>query len=92
MSKLSDKTTIYLDPGVKKSVRYYALRDERSLSAIINDKLVDYLEDMTDGVEVEKRRNEPAIPFEQVVRELGLDIDEIRNSAQKERAKRAKKA
>ena len=44
----SEKTTIYLDPKVKKSVQYYALRDDSSLSKIINDRLSDYLEDMAD--------------------------------------------
>lgn len=87
IKKTNEKTTVYLDPKVKKSVQYYALRDNQSLSAIINEKLFEYLEDMADIAALEESRKDGGdfIPFEQVVKELGLDIDEIRRKAQAER-------
>jgi hypothetical protein len=96
MSKLTTKstngrTTIYLDPKIKKSVQYYALRDDSSLSQIINDKLYEYLEDMSDLAEIERIKDEPTVAFEDVVKELGLDLNEIRRKTEKERRKTAKK-
>jgi hypothetical protein len=87
------KTTIYLDPKIKKSVQYYALRDSSSLSAIINNKLYEYLEDMADAVALENERNNDNdyISFENIVEDLGLDLNEIRNKAQAERQKTVKK-
>lgn len=94
MSQLTDKTTIYLDARIKKSAQYYALRDNLSLSQIINDQLVEYLEDMADVVAVDEARAEikqvGTIPFEQVVKDLGLDINEIRRTARSQRQKTAK--
>ena len=82
----NEKTTIYIDPGVKKSVRYYALRDNSSLSKIINEKLFEYLEEQADIAMYEQAKAEhgkdpTTFKFEDVVKELGLDIEEIRNRA-----------
>ncbi|MEI9913564.1 MAG: DUF6290 family protein [Candidatus Saccharibacteria bacterium] len=91
MKAVNEKTTIYLDPKIKKSVRYYALRDDRSLSSIINEKLFEYLEDMADIAALEEARNssEDYISFDQLVDDLGLDINAIRSKAQIERQKAA---
>jgi|GEM_PF-709302 len=93
MKTINEKTTIYLDPKIKKSVQYYALRDARSLSAIINEKLFEYLEDMADNAALEDARNsnDEYESFEKFVDELGLDFNEIRNKAQIEHQKTAKK-
>jgi len=87
----NEKTTIYLDPKLKKSVQYYALRDDRSLSDIINQKLFEYLEDMADLAAIKDAKDEPTVPFNQVLKELGLDLNEIRHRIKKERPKAAKK-
>jgi predicted DNA-binding protein len=89
MKTINEKTTIYLDPKIKKSVQYYALRDARSLSAIINDRLIEYLEDMADISALEETRNskDEYVPFEKFVQELGIDFDEIRSKAQIEHQK-----
>ncbi len=80
----NEKTTIYLDPKVKKSVQYYALRDDSSLSKIINDKLYEYLEDMADIAALEEANNdnEMPIPLDQAIKELGFDINELHRRAQ----------
>jgi len=91
MKSINEKTTIYLDPKVKKSVQYYALRNASSLSAIINEKLFEYLEDMADisALEVARDSKDDFEPFEKFVKELGIDFDEIRSKAQIERKKTA---
>ncbi len=89
----NEKTTIYLDPRVKKSVRYYAVRDDKSLSEIINERLFEYLEDQEDIRAIEEARANPEeyVSFDEVVKDLGLDIDVIRNRATAEHKKTAKK-
>jgi predicted DNA-binding protein len=94
MKASNEKTTIYLNPKIKKSVQYYALRDSSSLSAIINEKLYEYLEDMADIAALEEARNngEDMLSIEQVIKELGLDSDKVRSKAQKKRRQAVKKA
>lgn len=77
----NEKTTVYLDPRVKKSVRYYAVRDDKSLSEIINERLFEYLEDQDDIADAEKARNDgvPAASFEEALKELGISLDEIQS-------------
>lgn len=93
MKTINEKTTIYLNPKIKKSVQYYALRDASSLSAIINEKLFEYLEDMADGAALEEARNdgEDFVSIEEAIKELGLDINEVQSKAQKERHQTTKK-
>lgn len=94
MKTTNEKTTIYLDPKIKKSVQYYAVRDDKSLSAIINGKLADYLEDMADITALDEARsgNDDYLSFEKMVSELGLDINEIRSKAQLERQEATKES
>ena len=79
MSNLSQKTTIYLNPYVKKFMQHKAVAEGRSVSEIINEIFEDMLEDLEDIKEVEKRRNEPSVPFEEVLKELGLTYDDLRS-------------
>lgn len=79
MSSLSDKTTIYLNPTVKKFLQHKAVAESRSVSEIINEEFADMLEDLEDLKEVEKRRNEPSVPFEVVLKDLGLTYDDLRH-------------
>jgi hypothetical protein len=78
MSNLSQKTTIYLNPYVKKFIQHKAVAEGRSVSEIINENFEDMLEDLDDIKEVEKRQSEPSIPFEEVLKELGLTHDNFR--------------
>ena len=82
MKNLVDRTTVYLNPKIKKGVRYYALRDDKSLSQIINERLLEYLEDQEDIAEAEKVRNdgEKTISFDDALKHLGITLDDIRNS------------
>ena len=79
MSQLSEKTTIYLNPYVKKFIQHKAVAEGRSVSEVINENFEDMLEDLEDIKEVEKRRDEPSVPFEEVLKELGLTYDDLRS-------------
>ncbi len=79
MSKLSEKTTIYLNPFVKKFIKHKAIAENRSVSDVINEQFADMVEDLDDIKEIEKRRGEPTVPFEVVLRELGLTYEQLRS-------------
>lgn len=79
MSNLTQKTTIYLEPNVKKFLQHKAIAENRSLSDVINEQFADMLEDLSDIKEVEKRRGEETVPFETVLQELGLTYDQLRS-------------
>ena len=78
MSNLSEKTTIYLDPIVKKFLQHKAIAESRSLSDVINEQFADMLEDLHDIKEIENRRGEQIVPFEKVLKDLGLTYDQLR--------------
>jgi hypothetical protein len=79
MSNLTDKTTIYLNPVVKKFLQHKAVAENRSVSEIVNEEFADMLEDLEDIKLIEERRNEPTIPFEAVLQDLGLSYDDLRS-------------
>jgi hypothetical protein len=79
MSKLNAKTTIYLDPSVKKFLKHKAVTESSSLSEIINGQFEDMLEDLDDLNEIKKRRNEETVPFETVLKELGLTSEHLQS-------------
>lgn len=70
MSKLSERTTVYLNPYVKKFLQFRAVQEDRSVSELVNDRFADMLEDFEDLKEVERRKNEPIIEWEIVKSEL----------------------
>lgn len=79
MSKLTARTTIYLDPHVKKYLKHLAVAKNRSLSEIINNEAVELLEDFEDIQEIERRKGEPTVPFEVLLKDFGLQPDDLRN-------------
>ena len=79
MSNLSEKTTIYLNPNVKKFIRHKAVAEDRSVSDVINDQFAEMLEDLDDIKEIRKRRGEPSIPFEDALKELGITYEQLRS-------------
>jgi hypothetical protein len=79
MSELNARTTIYLNPTVKKFIQHKAVEEGRSVSDIINDQFADMVEDLEDIEEIEKRRKEPTLPFEIVMKELGITYDQLRS-------------
>jgi len=73
-NKKTKRTTVYLEPGLLKVMRYQALINETSVSEMINDAIRNQItEDAEDIADIEARKNEPLIPFEEVVKRLKLD-------------------
>lgn len=79
MTTLTAKTTLYLNPQVKKFIQHKAIAESRSVSEVINDYFADMLEDLEDIKEVQKRRDEPTSSFEEVLTDLGLTYDDLRS-------------
>ena len=79
MCDLSAKTTIYLNPKVKKFIQHKAIAEDRSVSDIINDLFADMLEDLDDIKTIEARRSEASISFEDALKELGIEYDQLRS-------------
>ena len=74
MSKLSEKTTIYLNPYVKKFLQHKAINEGRSISEVINDNLAEMLEDLEDGFMVAERKADGNFkPWVEVKRQLKDD-------------------
>ncbi len=79
MSNLSEKTTIYLNPNVKRFIQHKSVAEGRSVSETINEYFADMAEDLEDIKEIDKRRGELTVPFETVLRELGLTYADLRS-------------
>lgn len=77
MSKLSEKTTIYLEPVVKTFIQHKAVADKRSVSELINEYIADMVEDMYDLNEIQARRQDATVSFEKALLELGLTADDL---------------
>lgn len=65
------RSTIYFDPELHRAVRLKAAALDSSISDVVNDAVRRSLsEDASDLDAVAKRRNEPAVDFETVVRSM----------------------
>ena len=79
MSTVLQKTTIYLDPLVKKFLQHKAVEEDTSISELINELLEEEMAGSTFGILLEKRRREPTISFEEMMQELGLTYEDLRD-------------
>jgi hypothetical protein len=73
MASLSERTTVYLNPYVKKYLQHEAVEQGKSISELINDQLADLLEDAQDVETIEKRKLEPLVAWEKVKADLVKD-------------------
>ncbi len=74
MGTLTKRATVYLDPVLHKALRLQSVETSRSVSELINDAVRGELaEDADDLAMFEARKNEPALDFEDFVKELKLD-------------------
>ena len=78
MSNLSSKTTIYLNPKVKKFIQHRAIGEDRSVSAIVNEQFEEMLEDLDDIKTIRERSDESSVSFNDVLEELYLTYDNLR--------------
>jgi GTP cyclohydrolase FolE2 len=79
MSNLSAKTTIYLNPKVKKFIQHKAVAEDTSVSDVVNDIFADMLEDLQDTKIIQERRNEESISFDDALKELGLTYEQLQS-------------
>jgi hypothetical protein len=71
MTTLTNRATIYLDPGLHRAVRLKSIETERSVSDLINDALrAELAEDASDLAAFDKRKDEPTLNFETFVKDL----------------------
>ncbi len=80
MSSLqTEKTTLYLQPAVKKFLQHKAIEENSSMSEIVND----LVEDMLDGMYLAKNKKqlmaEGTISSNELLESLGLTYDDLRN-------------
>ncbi len=75
----SSKTTIYLDPTVKKFLQHKAIEEETSISDIINERIEEEMASDKLIALIEERRKEPTISFEEALKECGLTYDDLRD-------------
>lgn len=73
MASLSERTTVYLNPYVKKYLQHEAVEQGKSISELINDQLADLLEDAEDVETIEVRKSEPLVAWEKVKADLVKD-------------------
>lgn len=73
MASLSERTTVYLNPYVKKFLQHEAVEQGKSISELINDQLAELLEDAEDVAAVHERKTEPLVAWEKVKADLVKD-------------------
>ena len=71
------KATIYVDPEMHRAARIYAAGEDLSISDVVNKALAAYFSDLAEDLEdiktIKKRKNEPRIPMENVLKKLKAD-------------------
>jgi hypothetical protein len=74
MSTLSEKTTLYLNPYVKKFIQHKAVNEGRSISDVVNEEFAELLQDLEDSYELSKRKEDPIFkPWTEVKKQLKAD-------------------
>jgi hypothetical protein len=69
-----EKTTIYLNPYVKKFLQHKAVNENSSLSDIINEEFADLLEDVEFAQKsFEGQTNQVFKPWDEVKKQLAAD-------------------
>ena len=67
----SKRATIYFDAEVHKALRLRAAATDRSISDMVNDAVkLALAEDAEDLAAFDKRKSEPSVSFESLVRDL----------------------
>ena len=74
MIKPSKRSTVYLDPQLHKVLKIKSVETSRSVSDLVNEAVRhELLEDQEDLESFAKRAKEPAISYEQLLKELKAD-------------------
>jgi len=65
------RATVYFDPEIHRALRVKAAETDRSMSDLVNEAVqLSLVEDADDLAAFEDRVNEPALPYEDVVKDL----------------------
>ena len=73
MASLTERTTVYLNPYIKKFLQHEAVEQGKSISELINDQLADLMEDVEDIATIEERKSEPLVAWNKVKADLIKD-------------------
>ena len=79
MGTASSKTTIYLSPVVKKFLQHKAIEEDTSISDIINERIEEEMASDKFHDMLKKRHDEPTVSFEEMMKELGLTYEDLRD-------------
>lgn len=67
------RATVYLDEDLHKALKLKAIESDSSISDIVNQAVRYTLEeDLDDLVDIETRKNEPALSYETFLKELKI--------------------
>ncbi len=71
MKANTKRTTVYLDSDLHHALRIKAAETERSMSELVQEAIkLSLAEDSIDLSAIEKRKKEPSLPFEDVLKKL----------------------
>ncbi len=71
MSEAAKRTTIYLDPELRRALRLKALDTGRSMTDLVNEAVrMAFREDQEDLSAVDERIKEPEITYEALLKDL----------------------
>ena len=74
MTSQSKRATIYFDPDLHKALRLKAVETSRSVTELVNDAVREALsEDAEDLAAFDKRKREPVISYDAMVKRLKKD-------------------
>ncbi len=73
MATLTERTTVYLNPYVKKYLQHESVVQNKSISELINDQLAELLEDAEDAATINERKSEPLQAWDKVKAALVRD-------------------
>lgn len=76
---MTDKTTIYLTPVVKKFLQHKAIEEDTSISDLINERIEEEMASDKFRKLIEKAKKEPILSFDEALAECGLTYADLRD-------------
>jgi len=74
MGEQVKRSTVYLDADLHRALKVKSAETEYTISELVNEAVRKALaEDAVDLASIEKRKNEPLMPFEEVLKKLKKD-------------------
>jgi hypothetical protein len=71
MKTITSRATVYLDPDLHKALKLKSIETDHSVSDLINEAIrVSLLEDAQDLAAFRERAKEPALDFEQQLKDM----------------------